>query len=130
VDDAAGVDCGQGLHDLAQDSDGAKERQGAFFLQHQVEPRAMGLGHDQVHGSVGGFAEIRHAHDVGMFDQTGGLRLVEEARLGAGLVEEVAMQDLHRRRFADVDVRGAIDDAHAAAADDFLEGVVAQSGSE
>jgi len=110
VNDAAGMNSGQGLHDLAQDPDGTKERQGAFFLQHKVEPLAMAR-HDQVHGSVSGFAEIGHANDIGVIDQTGGLRFAEKARLGSRLAEQVAMEDLHRRGLADVDMGGPIDNA-------------------
>jgi len=46
-----------------------------------------------------------------MVHHTGGLGFVEEACLGARLVEEVAMQNLHRHGLADVDVRGAVDNA-------------------
>ena len=70
-----------------------------------------------------GFADLVDDGDIGMLEGGRGARLLQQPRAAVGVVQQILGQDLERHFACQIDVEGAIDDAHAAAAD-FVEDLV------
>ena len=75
-------------------------------------------------------AEVGDVDDVRVVDRRRRARLAQEAMDRLLVARELRVQDLHRDGLLDVDVLAAVDGAHAAAAEDLVEAVVADRGAE
>ncbi len=73
---------------------------------------------------VVGLADFVDGADVRVVEGGGGLRFGGEALFGLHVHAENGRQELERDRPAEVGVGGAVDDAHAAAAEQSVDGVV------
>ena len=114
---------------LVQDGDRAQQLEAPLSLQDAVERLALQVLHHEEDRAVVRLAEVGDVDDVGVVDEARGARLAQEAldRLLAAAVAVV--EDLHRHLFTDVDVLGAVDDAHAAAPHDLAQLVLADGGA-
>jgi hypothetical protein len=90
-----------------------------------IEQRSERLARDELHRdevdrtAVGrrALADVVDRDEVGMVQRRRGPRLLDEARRPIGVADQVLGQDLQRHRASQLEVVGAIDLAHAAAAE-------------
>ncbi len=90
------------------------------------------LAANQLHRDVGApvdLADLVNDRDVRMLERGGGLRLLDEAPTPIGVVRQIVGQDLERDIAIQPRVGGAVDNAHAAAADLFSDTVVPEEAS-
>ena len=90
------------------------------------------LAANQLHGDVGAtvdLADLVNDGDVRMLERGGGLRLLDEAPTPIGVVGQIVGQDLERDIAIQPRVGGAVDNAHAAAADLFSDTGTARRGA-
>ena len=99
-----GVEAALGTHERAQ--------VGPVDVAHDDEQHALAL------------ARVVDGDDVRVLDRRGGLGLGDEARAEVRLLGERRRDDLQRDDAVEVEVAGAIDDAHAAAPGESLDAVV------
>ena len=125
VHDPLGVRRAQRARHLVDDRDRAQEIEAAIARQHRVQRFAVQVLHHEEDGAVVRLAEVGDVDDVRVIDQARRARLAQEAldRFVAAAVTLV--EDLHGNFLTDVDVLAAIDDTHAAAADDLVQLVLA-----
>jgi hypothetical protein len=82
---------------------------------------------DPLHGDEGhavGFVDLVDDTDVRVLQLRGGLRLLDEPPLALGIGDELRGEDLDGDLAVQLQVRGAVDDAHASPADLFEDAVV------
>jgi hypothetical protein len=119
VDDAARVGERHRLTDLLEDGQEARQvGRGAGPLPEEL---GEGAALHQLHGEEGPAvvqpADLDDGHDAGVLQPAGDLRLLQEAALQVGAPTKLLAQHLDGQVAAQVGVGGAVDGAHAAAAD-------------
>jgi hypothetical protein len=115
VDDAVPVRGGEALAELAKDRHdlgGAADR---VLVGDQV--LAVEQLHAKKQAAVGELAEVEDLDDVAVTHATGGARLVAKHLGHLRLLAQIEAKDLEGDVALDVDVRGFVDDAHAALAE-------------
>jgi hypothetical protein len=118
MDDPLVVGGGQGPGELAQDHQGAEQRQPILVAQHPVQGHAVHVVHHQEDGPVLGLTEVGDPDDVRVVDDPRRLGLAQEPRPGLGLIEVRPVQHLHRHRAAQVGVFAAVHHPHSTPAED------------
>src|SRR5262249_45060491 len=119
VDDAVGVDGGQGLGDLAGQAEGRlRGAEAALGAEPGGERLPLDEGHDDV-GDAVLLADVVDGADVGVADGGGGAGLAEEAAAGhlRGLAGVVAARHLDGDGALQLRVERLVDDSHAAGAE-------------
>src|SRR6266849_10101579 len=76
------------------------------------------------------FADGVDSADVGMIQRAGGLRFLEEARLGARVADQMAGKKLDRHRAPELEVGGPIENSHPACAQPLLQSEVRQDAPD
>ena len=114
--------------DLGDDARGARGGEAAVALELPVQVGAGHVAHDQVQPPVL-LARGVHGHEVRVVDRGGQARLEREARAQAGVARPVGGDHLDRDGAAQVELRRAVHDAHAAAARDALDAAAGELGS-
>src|SRR5205085_3823847 len=102
---------------LADDACNALDGHRAVAFQQLAHGRAFDQLHDQEGRVAGGDAVIHDVDGVRVADQAGGARLALEAFGDLRVGGELRAQDFDGDLFADADVAGAIDVAHATGAE-------------
>ena len=126
--DPARVRLGQGLRHLAGQLHGLLDRQRSP-RQARLEGLAVAVRHREQELTGGKLLDVVDRADVGMIEERGGPRLVDQARFGGLVPSEVRRQQLQRHLPAEAQVLGQIDLAHGARADPLDEPVVARASS-
>jgi hypothetical protein len=112
--------------------DGEEARQVVRRVGSIPEEFGEGAALDQLHGEEGPAvvqaADLDDGHDAGVLQPAGQPRLLQEAALQAGAPAQLRAQHLDGQVAAQVGVGGAVDGAHAAAADLLQEAVAAGVG--
>ena len=120
VHEARGVGGVERRRDLRDDRRRAHGLQAPAAQQERVQVAARDVAHDEVQ-RPGLLAGGVHRHDVRVVDRRRHARLAAEALAKLGVAGEVGGDDLQRDRALEVELQRAVDDAHAAAADDRLD---------
>ena len=117
MNDAGGVRLAEAAGHLLDDADGFLERDRS--ARHLLRQRlAVVAGHGHVHLAVAvGFAEIEDGTDVGVIEQRRRARLALESQLRFRIARQLGRQELQRHHPAQLHILGAIDHAHATAAE-------------
>ncbi len=115
MDDALCVRLGQPFGDLRRDLDGGVdvERPGLELL---LERLPVVVRHDDEQPSIAGEADVVNRADVAVVGGRRGLRLADEALLGALVVAPLRGQELQRHEPPELRVARGVDDTHPAAA--------------
>ena len=125
VHEAGGVGDVERRGDLGDDRRRARRGQRAVVLDERVQVAAGHVAHDDVQRAAllaGGVDR----HDVGVVDRRRHARLAREALAELGVAGAVGGDDLQRDGPLQVELDGAVDDAHAAAGDDALDAAAAE----
>ena len=130
MDHADGVRGIERERDLVRDVERAVQLDRAFLLDQILERLALEVLHDEVHRALGQDAEVGDVDDVRVVDRRRRARLAQEAVDRLLVARELRVQHFHRDRLLDVDVLAEVDGAHAAAAEDLVEPVVADVVAE
>ena len=128
VDEARGMGGIERRGDLAEQGDRRRRLERAL-AQPALEVGAIDEAHGQEVAAVP-LAGLVDGDDVGMVDGGGHLRLAQEARPEGLVIGRQRGDELDGHRPIEGRVRGPVDDAHAAAADDRLEVVAAEVGAQ
>ena len=132
VEDAALVRRGEAGADLARDLEAALLREAADAPEQRREILAVHVLHRQERVPVD-LADVVDAADVGMRDLARHAHFGVELRQARGIAIDVRRQELQRDRLPELQIVGAIDLAHAAAAeaaDDAVAAAEQRAGSE
>ncbi len=113
MEDAAIVRCGKAGAHLSNDLDGLVRRQPPDASQQRREVFPVHVLHRHERTAVP-LGDVMNPADIGMRDLAGGARLVAQARRQSGFV---SAQEFQRNGLAQREIVGAIDFAHAAAAE-------------
>jgi hypothetical protein len=125
VNQAGGVGDVERRGDLGDDRPRARGGQRAVVLEERVQVAAGDVAHDDVQRPVL-LARRVDRHDVGVVDRRRHPRLAREALAKLGVAGAFGGDDLQRDRPLQVELDGAVDDAHAAAGDDALDAAAAK----
>ena len=125
VHEAGGVGDVERCGDLGDDRGRAPRGQRAVVLDERVQVAARDVAHDDVQRAAL-FARRVDRHDVGVVDRGGHPRLAREALAELGVACALGGDDLQRDGTLEVELHGAVDDAHAAAGDDALDAAAAE----
>ena len=128
VHEPGGVRGVQAGGDLGDDLRGAARGEVPVALERAVQVGPGDVAHDQVQPPVllaGGV----DGHEVRVVDRGGQPRLEREAGAQPGVARPVGGDHLDRDGAAEVELGGAVDDAHAAAARDLLDAAAGELGS-
>ena len=93
------------------------------LCEQAIERRAVDQLHRDERHAVG-FVDVVDRDDVRVVERRRGLRFPDEPGVAIGIRRRVGRQHLDRERAAEARVHGAVHDAHAAAADFFLEAIM------
>ncbi len=110
----------KGTRHLGHDPGRARRFQLALARDHAGQVHPVHEAHGDVQHAIG-LARVVQGDDVGVVERAGGPRLAQEALAELGFARDLGGDDLEGRLAAKADVLSAIDDPHAAAADDLLE---------
>ena len=116
--------------DLVRDVERAVQLDRAFLLDQVLERLALEVLHHEVDRAVGRMPKSVTSTMFGWLIDGRRARLAQEAMDRLLVARELRVQHLHRDRLLDVDVLAAVDGAHAAAAEDLVEPVVADRRAE
>ena len=125
VHEAGGVRDVERGRDLGDDRRRARRGQLAAALDERVQVGARDVAHDDVQRAAVLAGRVDR-HDVRMVDRRGHARLALEALAELGVAGAVGGDDLQRDGAAQVELHGAVDDAHPAAGDDALDAAAAE----
>ena len=125
--DAAAVRVGERPRDLAQHARRVGGRQRAARAESLAERLALHVAHDE-EDEAARLADAMDRDDVRMREAGGRARLAQEPLARLGGAREVRRQHLDGDVAVELHVAREVDDAHAAAAELALEGVLAGEG--
>ena len=119
----------QGVRDLAADGERAGRVERALGAQERPQIRSLDEAHREVEATVD-VACVVDRHDVRVLERHGELRLAREAFAEALIERQLGRHELQRDRPFQPQVVGAVDDAHAAAADQLLDPIADEVGAD
>src|SRR6266571_2004975 len=110
--------------DLQHDRNGARGIERTFVCQKIAEGAAFEQLHDNVKIAIVGRAKVRDRNCIRMLHATGRARFATKTLLGCLIADKSLAQNFERDRTIDEQMRRAIDGAHAAAAEPFIQTVL------
>ena len=117
------------VRDLAADRERAGGVERALRAQERPEVRALDEAHREVEAAVD-VAGVVDRNDVRVLERHRELRLAREALVEALVERELGRDQLQRDRSLQAQVVGAVDDAHPAPADQLLDAIAEEVGSD
>ena len=128
VDDAGGVGGVERFGDLAEQGDGARRRQRPLAVDRPAQVAALDQAHRHDQLAVD-LARVEDRHHRRVVEAGGEAGLAQEALAEALAVGQLAGDHLQRHRPFQAEMRGPVDDAHAAPRDQRVDPVAGERSS-